>query len=149
MKAPPKRKEQTKRKNPLRDRRGEGYVETAVGVFVALLLVVFSLNVFRLYTLQSDLDLYAKQVLETACAYGTTGEAAIEREDELETALGISPDVSFAGTVYWVEGNPAVQYGETICVTAELRTDLLGFGVLSVPVTLRAKASGLSRRYWK
>ena len=133
----------------LSGRSGEGYVEAAAGVFVALLLVVFSLNVFRLYVLQSDLDLYVKQVVETACSAGSTGEAASAKRDALSEQLGIRPEGSFAGTVYWVEGHPAVQYGETVCFTAELHTELQGFGLLSFPVTLRATASGLSRRYWK
>lgn len=129
--------------------RGEGYIDAAVGVFVALLLMLASLNLFRLYVLQSDLDLYAKQVVETACAAGSTGEAASARQEELRSQLGIDPEGSFEGTEYWNEGHPAVQYGETVRFTAELRTDLQGFGLLSFPVTLRATASGLSRRYWK
>ncbi|MBO4366927.1 MAG: DUF4320 family protein [Clostridia bacterium] len=133
----------------LSGRSGEGYIEAAVGVFVALLLVVFSLNVFRLYVLQSDLDLYVKQVVETACSAGSTGQAASDKQAELQEQLGIEPDGSFSGTVYWVEGYPAVQYGETVRFTAELHTELQGFGLLSFPVTLRASASGLSRRYWK
>ena len=133
----------------LRSRRAEGYIETAVGVFVALLLVVFSLNVFHLFTVRSDLDLYAKQVLETACACGSTGEETERRIEELERKTGLSPEVSFEGTEYLNAGRPAVQYGDEVSVTLTLRTSLQGFGLFSVPVTLQAYATGLSRRYWK
>ena len=131
------------------DRRGEGYIETAVGVFVAMVLVVFSLNVFRLFSIQADLDQYAKQVLETAVVNGAVGEKTDERIASLTEQTGLDPEVSFDGTVYWTSGSRAVQYGEQIRVTVTYTASLSGFGVLSVPVTLRASASGLSRRYWK
>ena len=134
---------------PLKNKRAEGYIETAVGVFVALLLVVFSLNVFHLFTVRSDLDLYAKQVLETACACGSTGEETERRIEELERKTGLSPEVSFEGTEYLNAGHPVVQYGDEVSVTLTLRTSLQGFGLFSVPVTLQAYATGLSRRYWK
>lgn len=133
----------------MRNAKGEGYIETAVGVFVAMVLVVFSLNVFQLFSMQADLDQYAKQVLETAVVTGAVGTETEKRMEDMSEQTGLYPEVSFEGTVYWTGNGSAVQYGEKICVTATCEAELYGFGVLRVPVTLRAKASGLSRRYWK
>ena len=130
-------------------KKGEGYIETVIFVFVATALIVFSVNVFQLFSLRSDLDQYAKQVLETASVTGSLGSETMQRIDELSEQSGLHPDISFEGTVFWTEGSDRIQYGEPIRVTVSVRSELSGFGLLSLPVTLKASAGGLSRRYWK
>ncbi len=132
----------------LRDRRGETYIQTAVGVLAAMFAVVIALNVFELLTLKQDLDYMAKETCEACCSYGQTGGEAEERLAELGEKTGLSPAVSYGGTGFF-DGTGKVQYGERINVSLTYATYVKGLGVFRIPVTLTSSCSGLSRRYWK
>lgn len=136
-------------KNVLKSRKGEGYIDVAIGLLASMLVLAFALNVFRFLLLKTDMDYFSKQLLETACVSGGTGEAVEERYDELASETGLYPSVSWEGTEYFRSGHPAVQYGETIRLQLTLNENLRGFGLLSFPVQLTTSVGGLSRRYWK
>ena len=133
----------------VRKKRGENYIETVVGVIAAMMVIVVALNVFSLLTLKQNLDYYAKEMVEVCCSYGKTCDEVQDREVELARELGFKPDLSFSGTEYYNARKYAVQYGEVIVVTVTYRTYVRGLGVFKIPVTLTAKHSGLSRKYWK
>ena len=48
----------------LRNKRGENYIDTVVGVVAAMMVIVVALNIFSFLTPKQDLDYYAK---ETRC----------------------------------------------------------------------------------
>jgi hypothetical protein len=133
----------------INNKRGENYIDTVVGVIAAMMVIVVALNVFSFLTLKQDLDYYAKEMVEVCCSYGKTCEEVQDRDEELTAELGISPDLSFDGTEYFNISKRTVQYGEVIVVTVTYQTYVRGLGVFKIPVTLTAKHSGLSRRYWK
>ena len=133
----------------IRNRRGENYIETVVGVIAAMIVIVVALNVFSFLTLKQDLDYYAKEMVEVCCAYGKTCDEVQDRDEELSAELGLDPDLSFDGTEYFNATKRTVQYGEVIVVELTYRTYVRGLGVFRIPVTLTAKHSGLSRKYWK
>ena len=133
----------------INNKRGENYIDTVVGVIAAMMVIVVALNVFSFLTLKQDLDYYAKEIVEVCCSYGKTCEEVQDRDEELTAELGISPDLSFDGTEYFNVSKRTVQYGEVIVVTVTYQTYVRGLGVFKIPVTLTAKHSGLSRRYWK
>lgn len=63
--------------NILGSRRGDGYIDVVVAVLVSMMLIVLSLNVFSFFTLHQDLDYFAKEMVEAACADGQTGSEAV------------------------------------------------------------------------
>ena len=133
----------------LRNKRGENYIDTVVGVVAAMMVIVVALNIFSFLTLKQDLDYYAKEMVEVCCSYGKTCDEVQDRDEELSAELGLDPDLSFNGTEYFNATKRTVQYGEVIVVELTYRTYVRGLGVFRIPVTLTAKHSGLSRRYWK
>ena len=133
----------------LSNKRGENYIDTVVGVVAAMMVIVVALNIFSFLTLKQDLDYYAKEMVEVCCSYGKTCDEVQDRDEELSAELGLDPDLSFDGTEYFNATKRTVQYGEVIVVELTYRTYVRGLGVFKIPVTLTAKHSGLSRRYWK
>ena len=133
----------------LKNKRGENYIDTVVGVVAAMMVIVVALNIFSFLTLKQDLDYYAKEMVEVCCSYGKTCDEVQDRDEELSAELGLDPDLSFNGTEYFNVTKRTVQYGEVIVVELTYRTYVRGLGVFRIPVTLTAKHSGLSRRYWK
>ena len=133
----------------LKNKRGENYIDTVVGVVAAMMVIVVALNIFSFLTLKQDLDYYAKEMVEVCCSYGKTCDEVQDRDEELSAELGLDPDLSFNGTEYFNATKRTVQYGEVIVVELTYRTYVRGLGVFKIPVTLTAKHSGLSRRYWK
>ena len=133
----------------LKNKRGENYIDTVVGVVAAMMVIVVALNIFSFLTLKQDLDYYAKEMVEVCCSYGKTCDEVQDRDEELSAELGLDPDLSFSGTEYINATKRTVQYGEVIVVELTYRTYVRGLGVFRIPVTLTAKHSGLSRRYWK
>ncbi len=136
-------------RNLLSNKRGENYIDTVVGVVAAMMVIVVALNIFSFLTLKQDLDYYAKEMVEVCCSYGKTCEEVQDRDEELSAELGLDPNLSFDGTEYFNATKRTVQYGEVIVVELTYRTYVRGLGVFKIPVTLTAKHSGLSRRYWK
>lgn len=133
----------------IKNTKAEGYIDTVVCVMAAMMVIVLALNVFSFLTLKQDLDYFAKEMIDTATTYGRTKTEVYERYDELSDELGISPTYSFSGTDYYNSSTGKVQLGETITVTITYRTYVKGLGVFKIPITLTAKHSGLSQKYWK
>ncbi len=131
------------------NRKGEGYIDTVVSVVASMMVIVIAMNIFSFLTIKQDLDYYAKEMIEVCASTGRTGEEANQRAAELDNEVGLSPIVSYAGTEYFNSSNKTVQYGELIVVTVTCQTTVRGIGVFEIPVTLTAKHSGLSRKYWK
>lgn len=136
-------------KNVIKSKRGEMYVDVAVMVLCAMMLIVLALNTFSFFAVKQDLDYYAKEMIKIAAVTGkTTGAKIDHRKVELTAETGLNPAVSFDAT-YFNASERTVQFGDTITVTLTVSSQFQGFGLFSVPVTLTAKHSGLSQRYWK
>ena len=133
----------------IRNKRGENYIDTVVGVVAAMMVIVVALNIFSFLTLKQNLDYYAKEMVEVCCSYGKTCDEVQDRDEELTEELGLNPGLSFEGTEYFNATKRTVQYGELIVVTVTYQTYVRGLGVFKIPVTLTAVHSGLSRKYWK
>ncbi len=133
----------------LRCKRGESYIDTVISFLVIIMVVVFALNVYSFLTLKSDMDYFAQEMVKAATVAGRTDSSSIQdRLDELSEELGFVPKVGWEGTDF-IKGTQKVQYGHTIRVTIEYESELVGMGVLNVPITLQATYSGLSQKYQK
>ncbi len=134
--------------NIIRSRRGEGYIDVVVSVLVSMMLLVLTLNVFTFLTIKQDMDYFAKEMIVSATAYGKTTGEVTTRYSELIAETGLPPTIAWQAT-YFNASAKTVQYGDTITVTLTYKTYVKGFGVIKIPITLVAKYSGLSQKYWK
>ncbi|HCA28496.1 MAG TPA: hypothetical protein DEP23_02385 [Ruminococcaceae bacterium] len=134
--------------NPIKNKRGDGYIDVVISVLVAMMLIVLILNVFSFMTLKQDMDYFAKEMIHCAASNGTTSGRVNTRYYELLTETGIAPSVSW-NTTYFNSSQKTVQLGDTIQLTLTLQSEVRGLGIISVPVTLTAKHSGISQKYWK
>jgi len=135
-------------KSILKSKRGDGYIDVVVGVLVSMMLIVLSLNVFSFLTVKQDMDYFAKEMIYSASAYGKTTGEVNNRNTELVAETGLNPTITWQ-TTYFNASAKTVQLGNTITVTLTYRTYVKGFGVFKIPITLTAKHSGLSQKYWK
>lgn len=127
----------------LKCRRGEGYIDVAVIVLCAMLVIALAVRVFPVYIAKQQLDTFADELCREAQIAGRVGSETARRQRSLEEETGLSPDVSWS-----VSGR--VQLNGEITLTLTLERDIglfAGFG--SFPVTLRSQSSGKSEIYWK
>lgn len=136
-------------KNIIKSIQAEGYIDTVVCVIATVMVIVLALNVFAFLTLKQDLDYFAKEIIDTATTFGRTKTEVSTRYNELAEEVGFSPTVSYDGSIYYNKASGKVQLGDTITVTLTYKTYVRGLGVFKIPITLSAKHSGLSQKYWK
>lgn len=133
----------------LRSVRGDGYIDVVVAVLVSMMLIVLTLNIFSFYTLHQDLDYYAKEMVEVACAEGRTNGEVASRASELSKELDIYPSYTWTADYMSPTYNRKVQLGEPMEITVRYTTYVRGVGIFKIPVTLTVTHSGLSEKYWK
>ena len=136
-------------KKLLKSRRGDGYIDVVVGVLVSTMLIVLALNVFSFFTLHQDLDYFAKEMVEAACADGQTGGEAARRAVELSEELGISPSYSWRAEYMTPTSARRVQLGDSMTIQVRYTAYIQGLGIFRIPVTMTVTHSGASERYWK
>jgi len=127
----------------LRSKRGEGYIDVAVLVLCAMLVIAFAVHVFPVYIAKQQVDTFAAELIREAEIAGRVGTETSAQEQLLRERTGLEPDVTWSKT-----GN--IQLNHEVKVTVTYETDIglfAGFG--SFPITLRADASGKSEVYWK
>ena len=125
------------------------FIDVAVMILCSMMIIVLALNTFSFFAIKQDLDHYAKEMIRTATVEGrTTGTPITNRQTQLRNETGLNPTVVWTAT-YFNNTQRTVQLGDTITVTLTYQTRFQGFGIFSVPVTLTARHSGLSQRYYK
>lgn len=132
----------------IKNKHGDGYIDVVISVLVSMMMIVLILNVFSFMTVKQDMDYFAKEMINCAAANGTTAGRVNTRYYELVAETGIAPAVVW-NTTYFNASQRTVQLGDTITVTLTLQSKVRGLGVISIPVTLTAKHSGISQKYWK
>ena len=133
----------------LQNKRAEGYIDTVVCIMAAMMVIVLALNVFSFLTIKQDMDYFAKEITDTATVHGRTSKEVSDRYQSLCEELQLQPTLDFTGTQYYNPASGKVQLGDTITVTVRYETYVQGLGIFRIPVTLYAKHSGLSQKYWK
>ena len=53
-------------KKILRSKRGEGYIDTCVGMLVFVMMLVVIINIFSFVTLKTEMDEICDELIETA-----------------------------------------------------------------------------------
>lgn len=127
----------------LRSKKGEGYIDVAVLVLCAMLVIALAVRVFPAYIIKQQVDTFATELMREAEIAGRIGTETTNRELLLRDKTGITP------TVTWSKSG-RIQLNEEITVTVTFDTNIGLFGGFgSFPVTLRADAAGKSEVYWK
>ncbi len=127
----------------LRSKRGEGYIEVAVLVLCAMLVIALAVRVFPAYIAKQQIDTFAAELIREAEIAGRVGTETSVQEQLLRERTGLDPTVTWSQT-----GN--IQLNHEVTVTVTYETDIgLFSGFRSFLITLRAEASGKSEVYWK
>ena len=127
----------------LRDKRGEGYVDVAVLVLCALLVIALAVNVFPVYIAKQQLDTFAAELCREAEIAGRVGSETSQRAQVLREKTGLDPVIAWSKT-------GKIQLNQEFTVTVTLQKDIGLFGGFgSFPITLQAQAGGKSEVYWK
>jgi len=127
----------------LKNRRGEGYIDVAVLVLCAMLVIALAVQVFPAYIAKQQVDTFASELIREAEISGRVGTETDVQEQLLRERTGLEPEVTWSKT-----GKIQLNEEVTVTVTYEMNIGLFaGFG--SFPVTLQAQATGKSEVYWK
>ncbi len=127
----------------LKNKRGEGYIDVAVLVLCAMLVIALAVQVFPAYIAKQQLDTFASELIREAEIAGRVGSETDTQEQLLRERTGLTP------TVTWSKMGK-IQLNEEVTVTVTYQIDIglfAGFG--SFPITLQAQATGKSEVYWK
>jgi len=127
----------------LKSKQGEGYIDVAILVLCAMLVIALAVRVFPAYIIKQQVDAFATELVREAEIAGRVGFETTNRELILREKIGITP------TVKWSKSG-RIQLNEEVIVTVTFETNIGLFGGFgSFPVTLRADAAGKSEVYWK
>ncbi len=127
----------------LKSKRGEGYIDVAVLVLCAMLVIALAVQVFPAYIAKQQVDTFASELIREAEITGRIGSETTTQEQLLRERTALEPEVTWSKT-----GKIQLNEEVTVTVTYEMNIGLFaGFG--SFPVTLQAQATGKSEVYWK
>ena len=125
----------------IKNERGEGYIDVAVLVLYAMLVIALAVSVLPVFITKNKLDTYVVELCREAEIAGCVGSTL--RAQVLSEKTGLNPDISWSKT-------GKIQLNEEFTVTATMQTNLGLFGRFgSFPITLKAQVSGKSEVYWK
>lgn len=135
-------------KKLMRSKRGEGYIDTVVGIVVFVMILVVAINVFSFLTLKQDMDQISEELIESATYNGAFDSGFWKRDSELLNQY-FYYDISISAEKYYNSSYSRVQLGDTMTVEISTTTYIKGLGIFQIPVTLNVKRSGISEKYWK
>ena len=127
-------------KRILKSKRGEGYIDVAIGILCLMLVVALAVSFFPVFTTKQQLDLFAAEIVREAEIAGGTNVSA--RIDTMRQQTGLDPQIDY------FSGN-RVQLNGDISVTLTDTVDIGFFFFGSFPIQIRARASGKSEVYYK
>ena len=127
----------------LKSKRGEGYIDVAVLVLCAMLVIALAVKVFPVYIAKNQLDTFATELCREAEISGRVGSETTQRAQVLKEKTGLDPAITWSKT-----GKIQLDQEFTVTVSVQKNIGLFG-GFGSFPITLRAQATGKSEVYWK
>ena len=131
----------------LKDKNGEGYIDTVVIVIAAMLVIALVVKVFPVFIAKNQLNTYASEVVRTAEISGRIGSETSSKTKELNDQAGITPIITWQAN--YISGTNKVQLNDQMTVTVVKTVDIGFFSFGSFPIELESKATGRSEVYWK
>lgn len=127
----------------LKEKHGEGFVDVCVLVLSVALVLALVVRIAPVFVAKQNLDVFADELVRTAEINGRVGSATSAKAADLREETGLDPDISWSDT-------GKIQLGNEVTVTLITTVNLGLFGEFaSFPVTLTARATGVSEVYWK
>ena len=131
-------------KRILKSRRGEGYIDVAIGILCLMLVVALAVSFFPVFTTKQQLDLFAAEIVREAEIAGGTNVSS--RISTMRQQTGLDPQIEwdcdyFSGSRVQLFGVFSVSLTDTVDI------GLFFFG--SFPIQIRAQASGKSEVFYK
>lgn len=126
----------------LNNKKGEGYIDSVIVVFVVVLLIALATSVLPVFIEKAKLDTFADEVVRYAEIEGKVGTETRDKVNDMKEQTGLNPDVNWSRS-----GN--IGLNEEFSLVLELDTDIGFFSFGSFPITLSSKATGRSEVYWK
>lgn len=131
-------------KKILKERRGEAYIDTAIGMVCIMLVIAFAVKLFPVFVVKQQLDIFASELVRQAEIVGSTN--VNDRITTLKEQTGLNPAITWDCDYY--SGN-RVQLNGSITLTLTDKVDIGFFNFGSFPIELKAKATGCSEVYYK
>lgn len=128
----------------LSSKRGEGYIDVAIGLLCLILVVALAVNFLPVFTTKQQLDIFAKEIVRQAEIVGGTNVSS--RINDMKAETGLDPDIRWDCDYY---SGKKVQLNDDIEVTLTETVDIGFFVFGSFPIEIRAKATGKSEVYYK
>lgn len=128
----------------LKSKRGEGYLDVAVGILCLLLVVAFAVALLPVFTTKQQLDIFASEIVREAEIKGSTSVES--RILDMGEQTGLDPNIRWDCDYY--KGRKVQLNGDIEVILTD--TVDIGFFIFgSFPIELRAKATGKSEVYYK
>ena len=131
----------------LKEKKGEGYVDTVVIVLAAMLVIAFAVKLFPVFVAKNQLNTYATEIMWTAEVTGRVGTEVSVKAESLNEQTGISPKITWQTD--YISGTNKVQLNDEMTVNVSRTVDIGFFSFGSFPIELNSKATGRSEVYWK
>lgn len=131
----------------LKDKSGEGYIDTVIVVLSAMIVIAFAIKLFPVFIAKAELNTFADEVTRQAEISGEIGSNVNAKINTLKEQTGLNPIISW--DTNYISGTNKVQLNNEITVVLSQEIDIGFFTFGSFPVTVTAKSSGRSEVYWK
>ena len=128
----------------LKSKRGEGYIDVAIGLLCLMLVVALAVSFLPVFTAKQQLDIFAAEIVRQAEIVGGTDVSS--RISDMKTETGLDPEIRWDCDDY---RGKKVQLNGDIEVTLTETVDIGFFVFGSFPIEIRAKATGKSEVYYK
>lgn len=133
-------------KKILKSKKGEGYIDIAIGVVCLAAFIALTLNIFAFVSVKTTLDRITDDLIEVATYTGTFGTEFNERVEVLQSEY-FDFTVEYYADYYNAQYR-RVQIGDDMGVRVTINTQLAGFG-FALPMNVTVTRLGQSEHYWK
>lgn len=128
-------------KQKIKCRKGEMYIDTAISVFVMLIVLAIVMSVVPVLIKQYQLNVLANDVTRYIEVAGSS--------DNLDADKIYDENMIKPSNLQVDGGGEKIQLGKTFSVTLEYETEIGLGGLIEIPITITSKAQGTSEVYWK
>lgn len=131
-------------KRILKSKRGEGYIDVAIGILCLMLVMALAVSFLPVFTTKQQLDLFAVEIVREAEITGGTNVS--NRINTMRQQTRLNPQIEWDCDYF---SGSRVQLNGDISVTLTDTVDIGFFLFGSFPIQIQAKASGKSEVYYK
>jgi hypothetical protein len=128
--------------NIIKSKKGEGYIDTVIVVFVVMLMIALATSVLPIFIKKAKLDTFAHEVVRFAEIEGRIGTQTKAKINQMINDTGLNP------TTEWSTSGK-IPLNNEFSLELTLETDIGFFSFGSFPIILTSKATGRSEVYWK